>query len=557
MLSDLDYPFPWQVGIRPSTRIPTRRNLAAGYRGMAATGHPLATSVALKVLGLGGNAVDAAVAAGGMLAVAQPMMSGMGGDVFLIYYDARACRLWAINGSGPAPAAATRNWYFAAGFDAIPMEGMLSVTVPGAVSAYCEALQRWGTMPLTDLWRPAIWYAEEGVPVAETVAEWIGWTSQRLQRFEESARIYLPDGRVPRVGDRLVQGDLAATLSRIANGGRDVLYRGEIATRIVEHSKARGALLGFEDLASYASLVYEPITIEYRGCSVFVTAPPSQGFILLEMLNLMEEFDLRAAGRDSADAVHIMVEAKKIAFADRDAFFGDPLFHETPLARVLSKAYAKARRSEIDLSVAAGIHPGSASSGGDTTYLCVVDDRGNAVSLVASLSWPFGCADVVPGTGIFLTNRAAQSFNLIEGHPNCIEPGKRPMHTLTCFVVMRGERLYLVGGTPGGDAQPQWSAQVLSNILDHDMTIQEAVEAPRWMSLPGTEPGYRQRRPVVVMEESYHPAVLRELERRGHKVIVVPYLSLGSGFQLIEADSGRGVLFGSTDPRGEGIALGR
>jgi gamma-glutamyltranspeptidase/glutathione hydrolase len=437
------------------------------------------------------------------------------------------------------------------------MEGMLSVTVPGAVSAYFEALQRWGTMPLTDLWQPAIRYAEEGVPVAETVAEWIGWTSHRLQRFEQSASIYLPAGSAPRVADRLVQRDLAGSLFRIASGGRDVFYRGELATRIVEHSKARGALLGFEDLAAYSSPVYEPITIEYRGCKVFVTAPPSQGFILLEMLNLMEEFDLCAFGQNSADAVHIMVEAKKIAFEDRDAFFGDPLFHENPLARVLSKEYATTRRSEINSRVAANIDPESASSGADTTYLCVVDGGGNAVSLVASLSWPFGCADVVPGTGIFLTNRAAQSFNLIKGHPNCIAPGKRPMHTLMCFVVMRGGELYLVGGTPGGDAQPQWSAQVLSNIFDHHMTIQEALEAPRWMSLPGTEPGYRERQPVVVMEEGYHPAVLRELERRGHKVIRVPFLSLGSSFQMIQADSGRGVLLGSSDPRGEGIALGR
>jgi gamma-glutamyltranspeptidase/glutathione hydrolase len=513
--------------------------------------------VAAHILELGGNAIDAAVAAGGMLAVAQPMMSGLGGDVFLVYYDSRTRRLWAINGSGPAPLGANRDQYLSAGLDAIPTEGMQSVTVPGAVSAYCEALQRWGTMRLTDLWRPAIRCAEKGIPVTETVAEWIGWSSERLQRFEESARIYQPEGHLLKIGDRLVQHDLATTLSQIATDGRDVFYRGEVATKIVEHSQARGAWLNFEDLTTYNSPAYEPIMIKYRGCKVFATAPPSQGFILLEMLNLMEEFDLRTAGQGSADAVHIMVEAKKIAFADRDAFFGDPRFHENPLTRVLSKEYGKTRQSEIDLSIATNRSPGSGSVGGNTTYFCVVDEIGNAISLVASLSWAFGCAEVVPGTGIFLTNRAAQSFNLIKGHPNCIEPGKRPMHTLMCFVVMRDDRLYLVGGTSGGDAQPQWSAQVISNVIDHNMTVKEAVEAPRWWSLPGTEPGYRQKRPIVLMEESFQPSVIGDLSRRGHEVILVPYLFVGSGFQLIEVDSVRGVLFGSSDPRGEGIALGR
>lgn len=551
-MTPFDYPSPWVTGIQT----PRRLSMATGHRGMVATGHPLATLTGLEVLAAGGNAVDASLAAAGILAVAQPMMSGVGGDAFILYYDAQKGQIWAINGSGRAPRLASRQRYLDAGYEAVPMEGMLSVTVPGAVDAYWEAHSRWGSMALRDLWQPAIAYARNGVPVSERVSEWIAWAAPRLRQFPESARVYLPEGKPPSVGDRLVQVDLAATLDKIAMAGAETFYRGEIASKIAAYSKARGGFLGFEDLAEHKTTIYEPLVTRYRGVDVYETAPPSQGFILLEMLNLMEEFDLAAAGPGSADSVHIMVESKKVAFSDRDAHFGDPDFHENPLSTVLNKAYAKRRAAEIALRKAR--MEGYASlSPGETTYLCVVDERFNAVSLVASLSGAFGCGDIVPGTGVVLTNRAGQSFTLREGHVNCIGGSKRPMHTLNCFIGMRRGLPYLVGGTSGGDAQPQWNAQVISNVIDHGMKVQEAIQAPRWWSLPGTEPGYHIKPPILVMEEGFDLAARNDLTSRGHQVLTVPFLFVGSGFQMIEVDTSRGILFGGTDFRGEGCALGR
>lgn len=539
---------------------PGWRSIAVGLEGMVATGHPLASEIALQVLNAGGNAVDAAVATAGILAVAQPMMSGLGGDVFLIYYDAAADRLWALNGIGKAPLSATTDWFRAAGFEEIPLEGMLSVAVPGAVDGYCEALRRWGTMPLGELWRPTIRYAERGVVVTERVAEWIAWEAPRLKQFPEAAAIYFPNNEPPQVGDRLIQRDLAATLTKIAERGPDVFYRGELATEIAEHSARRSSLLRREDLADHASEVYEPISVRYRDCEVFETAPPSQGFILLEILNLMEGFDFKMLGHNSADAIHVMVEAKKIAFDDRNAHFGDPAFANNPLEQVLSKEYARRRRADINMRHAAQHQSASFRGKQDTTAFSIVDAHGNAVSVIASLCAPFGCADVIPGTGLFLNNRAGYSFNLFEGHPNCVGPGKRPMHTMNCFVVMRRSRLFLVGGTPGGFFQPQWNAQVIANVIDYGMNVQHAVEAARWSSFPGTEPGYWRKPFLLKVEDEINSTVREELVARGHEVITVryPYVApdVAPAVQLIEYDAERDVCFGGSDPRGEGCALG-
>jgi gamma-glutamyltranspeptidase/glutathione hydrolase len=534
---------------------PGWRSRAVGIEGMVVTGHPLVSAVAWQVLEAGGNAVDAAIAAVGMLAVAQPMMCGLGGDVFLVYHDVKTGRLWALNGGGKAPQRATVDWYHGAGFDEIPLDGMLSAAVPGTVDACVESLRRWGTIPLKELWGPAVRYAENGVALTERVADWIAWAATRLRQFPETAAIYLPNGKPPRAGTRLVQRDLGATLAKTAEGGTEVFYRGEIAAAIADHSERRGALLSREDLTQHVSEVYEPISVQYRGCEVFTTAPPSQGFLLLEMMNLIEGFDLPAMGANSVDAIHAMVEAKKIAFDDRNAYFGDPAFIDNPLTRVLSKDYARQRRVGIDLTKAAQRQYSDAPVHHSTTSFCVTDSHGNAVSLIASLWGGFGCADAVPGIGLLLNNSAGNGFNLIAGHPNCVASGKRPMHSLHCFIVMRKDALYLVGGTAGGFFQPQWNAQVLANVIDFGMNAQQAVEAPRWSSYPGTEPGYWRKPFLLQVEDGIDPLVRQELAVRGHDVSTVPYIFVGSGFQLIEVDEG--TYAGGSDPRGEGAALGR
>jgi gamma-glutamyltranspeptidase/glutathione hydrolase len=522
---------------------------------MVVTGHPLVSAVAWRVLEAGGNAIDAAVAAVGMLTVAQPMMCGLGGDLFLVYRDAKTDRLWALNGGGKAPKRATYDWYRGAGYDDIPLDGMLSVAVPGTVDACIESLRRWGTMPLKELWKPALHYAEIGLALTERVADWIAWAASRLRLFPETAAIYLPDGKRPRAGARLVQRDLASTLAKTVEGGTEVFYRGEIAAAIADHSEKRGALLSREDLSQHVSEVYEPISVRYRGHDVFTTTPPSQGFLLLEILNLIEGFDLAGMGANSADAIHIMVEAKKIAFDDRNAHFGDPAFVDNPLDRVLSKDYARQRRLDIDLTKAATRQYSGTAAHHSTTSFCVADSQGGAVSVIASLWGGFGCVDVVPGTGLVLNNSAGNGFNLIAGHPNCIASDKRPMHSLHCFIVMRDNALHLVGGTAGGFFQPQWNAQVISNAIDYGLNAQQAVEAPRWSSYPGTEPGYGRKPFLLQIEEGIDPLVHQELAARGHDVARVPLIFVGSGFQLIEVDDG--TYMGGSDPRGEGLALGR
>ncbi|MDQ7858525.1 MAG: gamma-glutamyltransferase [Armatimonadota bacterium] len=534
------------------------RSAAAGRRGMVATGHPLASGAALQVLAAGGNAVDAAVAAAGVLGVVQPMMSGLGGDTFMLVYRRREGRVWAVCGSGPAPGGATREYFVERGYAKMPLRGMLSVSVPGAVAAMEEALARWGSgrFPLSRLLEPAVRYAEEGAPVARRVAGWIRETAPVLARYPSSARIFLPGGRPPEEGDLLVQRDLAASLRAVAAGGAKAFYEGPIAERIGAYSRANGGLLTAQDLAGYRVEVAEPVRATFRGITVFTTPPPSQGFLLHEMLNILEDVDLGAWG--SADWVHWPVEAKKLAFADRVAYLGDPRFVPSPLDRLLDSAHAARRRAEIDPVRAADAARGGLASEvpGDTTYFCVADVEGNLVSYITSLSAAFGCGEVVEGTGIMLNNRAGRGFELTAGHPNVIAPGKRTMHTLVPYMAFQGEAPWLVWGTPGGDAQSQWDLQVLLNLVAAGMGVQEAVEAPRWTSFPGTDPATIESPFELRMEEGFPAPTLAELERRGHRVQRQGPLGGGGGVQAIVVDGARGVYLGGSDPRTDGCAIG-
>ena len=534
------------------------RAVVIARNGLVAAGHPLAAAAGLRVLQDGGNAVDAAVAVAGVLGVVQPMMSGLGGDAFALIWPAAERTLYAINGSGIAPYAATPEWFTSRGHAKMPARGMLSVSVPGAVDAMVTALERWGSrrFALGRLLEPAIEYADRGFPVAPKIAFWIAASADVLARHPSSARIFLPQGRAPRAGEVLVNRDYAVSLRDVAAGGCEVFYRGDLAARVVKYARDHGGLLTQREFAEHRSEVYEPIRTAYRGLTVCTTAPPSPGIILLAMLNILEGVRPEQLRWGAADAVHVVVEAKKLAFADRLAYLGDPRFVENPLDVFLSKDYAARRRRAIDPRQAQPDVPAGAlpEAVGDTTYFCVADREGNVVSYITSLSASFGCGEVVEGTGILLNNRAGRGFSLEGGHPNCIAPGKRTMHTLMPFMALKDGAPYLAWGTPGGDGQPQWNTQVFLNVVDGGMNVQQAIEAPRWFSFPGTDPANLPAPFELRLEAGFPEETRARLAALGHSVREMGEMEAGGGCQAILIDAG--VYQGGSDLRVDGCAIG-
>lgn len=526
---------------------------------MIATGHPLASSAGLRVLMAGGNAIDAAVAAAGVLGVVQPMMSGLGGDSFILYWDATARAMHAVNGSGIAPYAATPEWFADRGFSKMPLRGMLSVSVPGAVDAMVTVLERWGSgrFSLADLFEPAIGYAADGFPVAPKVAHWMAEAAPVLAKFPSSAAVYLPGGKAPAAGDVLRCPDLAESLRAVAAGGREVFYRGATARAITAYMRDHGGLLTEREFSEHQSEVHTPISTTYRGWTVYTTAPPSQGIILLEMLNILEGYTPEQLRWGSAEAIHLMAEAKKLAVADRLAYLGDPKFIDNPLDTLLSKEFADRRRRQIDpRQTLAEAAPGALPEAvGDTTYFCIADRWGNLVSYITSLSARFGCGEVVAGTGIMLNNRAGRGFTLEAGRPNRIAPGKRTMHTLMPFLAFHGGRPFLAWGTPGGDRQSQWNTQVFSQIVDGGFGVQEAVELPRWSSFPTTDPADLPAPFELRMERGFPEDSIERLGKLGHRVLEMSELeSRTAGCQAILIEDG--VYRGGSDPRVDGCASG-
>lgn len=537
---------------------PQGRSVVLARRGIVATDHPLASAAGLHVLEQDGNAIDAAVCAAGVLGVVCPMMNGVGGDTFVTYYDAGSGTVTTLLGSGTAPRDATPAWFAAHGHAMMPLRGMLSPSVPGAVDAMATALARWGSgrWTLERLLAPAIHYAEAGFPVSERLASWFAESQGVLEQYASSARIFLPRGRPPAVGEVLVQRDLARSLETIAREGPRAFYDGPLAERIAAYVRDHGGLLSRADLAAHRTEIAEPVHTAYRDLVVHTTPPPSQGFVLLEMLNILAGDDLGALPWGSADAVHLAVEAKKLAFADRLAYVGDPRFVANPLDRLLDPGYAKTRRAAIDARQAVdGAAPGAIpEAAGDTTAFAVADRHGNVAAWITSIFSAFGCGEVVEGTGILLNNRAGRGFSLEPNHPNLIAPGKRTMHTLMAFVATRGGRPALAWATRGGDAQAQWDFQVLMNIAAHGMNVQAAIERPRWFSFPATDP-HTLASPYELRMEAGFPAETYEgLRRRGHRVLT-PSPSNG-GAQAIQVDAERGVYAAGSDPRADGCAIG-
>lgn len=456
------------------------RPQASGTEAAVSSDHPLASAAGAEVLRRGGNAIDAAITMAAVLTVTRPHMNGPGGDAFMIYYDAKTKKVYALNGSGRAGSKATPAFFASRNLTEVPSSGILSVSVPGAPQAWADALQRFGTIPLSKALEPAIQYAEQGFPVTPRLAADFFELARKIDADPELSRTFIPGRRIPEVGSILRQSDLARSLRAIATQGPDVFYKGEIAKQIVAFMEKEGGLLTAEDLAKHTSTWTQPIETTYRALRVLAFAPPTQGATTLELLNIAEQFDLKAMGHNSTEYLNTLTRAAQFAYADRDAHLADPAFVQVPLERLLSKSYAA--------DVAARIRAGTADlpdgyldreGNGDTIYLCVVDKDGNAVSYIQSLFAGFGSGRMVPGTGITLHNRGAL-YVLDPAHPQVIAPGKRPFHTLNPMMVLHPDGSpHMVLGSPGGDGQPQTVVQVLNNMLLFGMQPQAAVEAPR------------------------------------------------------------------------------
>lgn len=546
----------WTLSAAEAARA-RRRPEAFGLRGMVCSAHPAAAAIGMNIMQRGGNAFDAAIAVAAAEGVVLPMKCGLGGDAFVLAHCAKRAELLGFNGSGVAASGASQSYYTNRGHKKMPLDGVHSVSVPGALGVYEALWQRYGSLPWEDLWQPAIDLAARGVAITEYIHHRIAERADALARYPYSAAMYLPGGRAPAVGDRWCAPDLARTLALVAKGGAEAFYRGEIAERLLRFLQDAGALFAVEDFAAERPVVYTPIASDYRGCTVYETQPPSQGFLVLEQLNILEGFDLSKLAAFGAERIHLLVEAKKLAFADRNRHAGDPAHVKWPLETFISKAHAAERRALIDAR-RAGWPAGAllAEHDGDTSYFCVADGDGNALSFIHSLSNSFGSAVVAGDTGITLNNRAGRGFSLDAAHPNVIAPGRRTMHTLNAWMAFRDGRPWLVGGTPGGDQQAQWNVQAITSIVDHGLSLQEAADAPRWYSFPGTDPANLEREPVLRIDQRIPAAVCTTLAGLGHRIEALAPWAGGGAVQLIEIDHARGVLRGASDSRPGGLALG-
>ena len=530
---------------------------AISDRGMVASASPRAAAAGIQILQSGGNAFDAALAVAAMEWFTMPENCGLGGDTFAVLFDAKRDRLVAINGSGVAGTHARRETYLRQGLDKMPLAGWHAASVPGTADACVTLNREFGTRSLAELLAPALEAAERGVVVSPSMSAAIASMADKLRADPHAAAVFLPGGAALQPGTRLVSPNLVRTIRALAAEGAEPFYTGAIADEIVRASKEADGPFESVDFAGHCTEVYEPLSTTYRGVEVVTTAPPSQGLIILEWLNLLAGDDLAALGFGSADALHLLVEAKKLAFADRVCYCGDSKFAPDTTGALLDKSYAAMRRQAIDMGRACmSPVPGALpEQAGDTSYFAVADGDGNAISFIHSLSAWFGCGVMAGSSGIVLNNRAGRGFNLEENHPNSIAPGKKTMHTLNSYMLCRDGRPWVVGGTPGGDRQVQWNVQAITNLIDYEMSIGQAVGAPAWVSWPGADPAEIDAPFELWFEDRFADAVTAALEGRGHALQRMGKYGIGSRHQLIQLDPA-GILHGASDPRALGIAIG-
>ncbi len=524
------------------------RSMVMTTRGIVATEHPLASQIGAMLLAQGGNAVDAAVAANAALGVFAPMANGIGGDLFAIVYEAKSGKLYGLNASGWAPAELTPEFLKSKGISEMPQSGIHSVTVPGAVDGWAKLLERFGRKRLSDVLAPAISYAEQGFPVTEIFSSyWVG-CERKLRQDENAAATFLLQGRAPRPGEIFRNPDLAWSYKQLAAHGRKAFYQGAIGKRILACSRAHGGTMTADDLAGFSSRWVEPISTLYHGWTVWELPPNGQGIAALIMLNLMESFPLAQFGPGSANSLHVMVEAKKLAYADLLRYVCDPKFNRVPVAGLLSKAYARDRAKLIDLDKAnAQPEAGQPPGGADTTYLCVVDSDGNMVSYIQSNYNSFGSGLVPGGAGFALQNRGGL-FSLDPQSPNLLAGRKRPLHTIIP-AFMAKDQVRVAFGIMGGWNQAQAHAQFVSDLVDHRMNIQAALEAPRF-----TKQTFSGR--DVQIEDRVPAAVRAQLAAKGHQLeLRGDFAGAVGGGQAVMRDFAAGVNYGASDPRKDGAAV--
>ncbi len=529
-------------------RVGGARSVVRAMNGMVATSQPLASAAGLRILQQGGNAIDAAIAAAAVLCVVEPMMVSPGGDMFALVWDAKQKKLKALNASGRAPQAMNIDELKKRGFTAMPGDGIHTVTVPGAVDGWATLLKSHGTMTLAQVLQPAIEYAERGFPVSEVIAiEWAA-NSPPYAKNAEFAATYLPGGKAPAMGEVFTNKNLAHSLRLIATKGRDVFYQGELAEKILKFSQAQGGpggsgMLTRADFAKHTSNWVEPISTTYRGHTVYELPPNNQGLVALQMLNIIEGYDLKKLGHNSAEYLHLLVEAKKLAFLDRAQHIADPAFYQAPLTRLLSKDYAAELRQRINATRTLDASSQQPQGGEDTVYLTVVDKDRNVVSFIQSIFSQFGSGLVAADTGIILHNRGA-GFSFDATSANKVEGDKRPFHTLIPAMVFKNEKPWLTFGVMGGDMQAQGHVQVLLNLIEFGFNLQQAGEQPR----------FRHFEKGLALESAIGDDIRKALEQRGHKLTAAPG-SFG-GYQAIMIDPVTGALAGGSDMRKDGCAIG-
>ena len=542
---------------RPVGRMFASRSETMAKSGMVCAAQPLAVQIGIDILKAGGNAVDAAIAVNAALGLMEPVSCGVGGDLFAIVWDAKTGKLYGLNASGRSPYLLTIEEVKKHGLTSMPYTGVVPQTVPGCVDGWFELHKKFGKLPMTDVLAPAIRYAEDGFPVTEVIAHYWAIGGRRLKDEPNFAATYLPGGRAPAKGEIFRNPDLARTYRTLAGKGRDAFYRGDIATSIDAFSRRTGGYLRLKDFEDHTSTWVEPVSTNYRGYDVWELPPNCQGIAALQMLNILEGYDLAALGANSAGALHLMIEAKKLAFDDAARLFAYPDFVKTPVARLFSKEYAAERRALIDPGKALReIPPGAVVlETGETTYLTVADKDHNFVSLIQSNYSGFGSGPVPDGLGFCLQDRGAL-FNLDPNHPNALAPHKRPFHTIIPAMVTRDGKPVFAFGVMGGSMQPQGHVQILCNIIDFKMNIQEAGDAPRFNHMGSSEPTGEVMKDggEVAFEEGVAPEVIRALMEKGHRI--VKDAGGFGGYQGIWWDRGNDMLIGASESRKDGCAMG-
>jgi gamma-glutamyltranspeptidase/glutathione hydrolase len=548
------------VGITAAQDRITGHNFASrseviAQNGMAATSHPLATQVAIEILKMGGSAVDAAIAANAVLGLMEPTGCGIGGDLFAIVWDAKTQKLHGLNASGRSPKSLTIEYFRENNLSRIPSFGPIPVTVPGAVDGWFELHKKFGKLPMTSILNPAINYARNGFPVTELIAYYLEKSVDRLGKYPNFKETYMPNGKMPAKGEIFKNPDLANSYEKIAKGGRDAFYKGDIAKAIANYIKEQGGFLSYDDLASHQSEWVEPVSTNYRGFDIWELPPNGQGIAVLQILNILEGYDISSMGFGSAEYLHYFIEAKKLAFEDRAHYYADMQIEKVPIERLISKEYAAERRQLIDSQKAAkSFEPGNIDTP-STIYLTVADKDGNMISLIQSNYRGMGSGMTPWGLGFVLQDRG-EGFNLNEGFLNTYSPGKRPFHTIIPGFITKEGTPYISFGVMGGGMQPQGHAQIVINLIDFGMNLQEAGDAPRVQHIGSSEPtGERMTNGgTVLLESGFSWEVIRDLIEKGHKI----QWDLGGfgGYQAIMYDSVNKIYYGASESRKDGQAAG-